>query len=126
MNNLKKIIGSRIRALRKARELSQEELAGIMGRSVFTISQIERGINFPKIDTLLDLTKGLQCSVSDILSGAEDVQLSLAKPPERQRLEQSIWANIATMDMQTLRATQVAVTAMISAKEKRKDYSGSC
>jgi transcriptional regulator with XRE-family HTH domain len=48
-------IGQRIKALRKERKLSQEELAENIGKSVETISHIERSIFLPRLETAQEI-----------------------------------------------------------------------
>ena len=48
---LKYRFGRRIQTLREARGLTQEQLAAKVGRSVDTLSNIERGINATRIET---------------------------------------------------------------------------
>ena len=118
MKDLKKIIGTRIKAIRKARGLSQEELADAIGRSVFTISQIERGVNFPKLDTLVDLANGLDCELDKIVargSGGKGISRVAA---ERARIEEDIWANLEVLDLQMLRVARAAIAAMASSRPK--------
>ena len=50
MTDLKKEFGKRLKALRKAKGLSQGELAGILDCDLTTISKIERGIHGPRFD----------------------------------------------------------------------------
>ncbi|WP_177302911.1 helix-turn-helix transcriptional regulator [Methylobacterium sp. 174MFSha1.1] len=45
-------IGTRVRRAREAAGLTQEALAGAIDRSKEAISNIERGVNLPTIDTL--------------------------------------------------------------------------
>jgi len=49
----KRLIGERIRQLRKSRDLTQEQLAERIGRSVDAVSNLERGINTPNFNTLV-------------------------------------------------------------------------
>ncbi len=112
MENLKIHIGKRVKLLRKARKLSQEELAGRMERSVFTISQIERGQHLPKIDTLLDLAKNLNCDVNDIITHDPDGTNSLTRTPEHSNMLELIWADLSQMDMKTLKVAQSTISAL--------------
>jgi transcriptional regulator with XRE-family HTH domain len=64
---LKHRIGIRVKEIRKARGLSQEELADRTGRSVDAISLLERGKIVPGLDTLDALSKGLGIPLRDLL-----------------------------------------------------------
>lgn len=63
-------IGIRIRELRRAHKLTQDDLASRTGRSVDTISALERGLALPGFDTLTRLAEALDVSVG-ILFGYE-------------------------------------------------------
>ena len=56
-------LGGRIRSARSRRELSVAELAGRAGVSKSLVSQIERGIAAPSIDTVRRLASVLQVPV---------------------------------------------------------------
>jgi transcriptional regulator with XRE-family HTH domain len=62
----KRQLGLRIKVLRKARKLSQEELAERAGISTQYVSQIERGKENPTLDLLFKLSDGLKVSLSDL------------------------------------------------------------
>jgi len=68
MNEQKKEFGARVRTMREARTWSQEELAHRIGRSVFTVSSIERGKGLPTVDTLAALVKALDISAEELLA----------------------------------------------------------
>jgi transcriptional regulator with XRE-family HTH domain len=65
--DLKKQIAARIRTIRTARDLSQDDLAAMIGRSVDAISNIERGKNLPSLETLVALAEGLKLSLVDVV-----------------------------------------------------------
>ena len=49
-DELKRRFGKRVQGLREAQGLTQEQLAAQIGRSVDTVSNIERGINATRIE----------------------------------------------------------------------------
>lgn len=57
--NTKQRLGLRLRAIRKDRHLTQDELASRMGRSVDALSNIERGKSLPSFGTIEQLCKVL-------------------------------------------------------------------
>ena len=59
-------VGAAVRARRKTRELSQEDLAGEIGISVVTLSNIERGENAPTLGVFLRLHRALGLDISDL------------------------------------------------------------
>ncbi len=67
MENVKKLIGDRIRQLRKERGLSQEELGYKSDLHYTHIGAIERGEKNWSIDTLVKVAGGLGVSINDLL-----------------------------------------------------------
>ncbi|MCL2473879.1 MAG: helix-turn-helix domain-containing protein [Alphaproteobacteria bacterium] len=65
--NTKKNMGLRIKAIRSARKMTQEQLAEKVGISTEAISNIERGVNFPSFDNLIIIANVLNCQISDIV-----------------------------------------------------------
>ena len=60
-------IGIQIRAIRKAKGYTQNELAGLIERSVEAVSNLERGVSLPGIDTLERLSAALSTPLRDFL-----------------------------------------------------------
>lgn len=60
MENLKQILGKRIKQFRKKRNLTQQELADIVNMEVKSLSRIESGHNYPQYDNLVALSNALQ------------------------------------------------------------------
>ena len=65
-----KDFGIRLKSHRKARGLSQDELAEAVNRSTEAISKMERGLTFPGVDLLIDIASELDISI-DALLGLE-------------------------------------------------------
>ena len=63
--NIKESIGLRIRAARQRTGLTQEALAAQVSRTPESISNIERGLQLPAIDTLADLGRALGVPVAE-------------------------------------------------------------
>ena len=56
-DSIKLIFGLKIKQLRQAKNLSQQELADAVGMAVSYINEIEKGKKFPKPDNFIDSTK---------------------------------------------------------------------
>ena len=69
-------IGQRIRKIRKARQLSQEDLAEMVGISVTHMSHIENGSTKLSLPVLVDLAAALDVSVNELLAGQSSQCLS--------------------------------------------------
>lgn len=76
-------IGSRIKAARERKHLTQEDLAAIVDLSPTHVSVIERGVKPPKLETFVRIANALGVSADTLLqdvvdSSAEGVANSLA------------------------------------------------
>jgi len=78
-SDLKRQVGHRVQALREARGFTQEQLAGLIGRSVEAISKIERGKAFPAPDTFEVLSRHLSVAVRDLFPEAPTANDSRAR-----------------------------------------------
>ena len=67
VENLNQIVGIRIQTLRKLRGLTQEQLAEAIGKTVETISNIERGKKLPGLATLNDIRVALSVPISELV-----------------------------------------------------------
>jgi transcriptional regulator with XRE-family HTH domain len=64
-----RLFGENVKAARKARGWTQEELAENSGLASVQISRIERGVREVRITTLLRLLKALELPPADLLKG---------------------------------------------------------
>lgn len=62
-----------MRRLRKARGISQEQLAERIERSAAFVGHIERGSRRMSVDTLMRLADALECSVDELLGRSPGV-----------------------------------------------------
>ena len=65
---LQRKLGQRIASLRKARKLTQEQLAEGLDCSVEFISLVERGVNSPSVCGLEKFAKFLKVEVKELFS----------------------------------------------------------
>lgn len=65
------IISRRIRAFRKLKGYTQQELADVLGVSVAVIGSVERGTRTPKQRLLEDIAHALQIDVNEFLTPDE-------------------------------------------------------
>jgi len=96
-------IGSRIKAARERKHLTQEDLAAIVDLSPTHISVIERGVKPPKLETFVNIANALDVSADMLLQdvvdhSVEGVSSSLASdimklpPNERSRMINAVRA----------------------------------
>ncbi len=68
---LQKKLGQQIASLRKARKLTQEQMAEALGCSVEFISLVERGVNAPSVAGLEKFAKVLKVEVKELFTFEE-------------------------------------------------------
>lgn len=61
--------GHRLKALRERRQLSQQELADLIGLHLSQLSRLERGVSRPNAETVLALAHALRATTDALLSG---------------------------------------------------------
>lgn len=102
--------GRRLKALRKQRGLTQEDLADLIDRSVDAVSHIERGISLPSYETLGRLAEVLDVALTD-LSDWYKVDPSQGDP-ERARLESTLIQVAKSLDTLGLRIAVEQIQAL--------------
>lgn len=65
-------LGSAVSAHRRARKLTQERLAELVGVSTEWISQVERGVGLPSLDMLARIAEPLGVRGSELVAATED------------------------------------------------------
>lgn len=68
MPSLRRQFGTRLKAIRKERQLTQEQFAELVGISVDFLSLIERGINAPSFDVLENIARKLRLPVKELFT----------------------------------------------------------
>ncbi len=66
MKTTKELLGARIKELRKAKGLSQEELSEKVGIDSKHLSRIEVGKSYPSLDTLERIANALNVEIKDL------------------------------------------------------------
>ncbi len=61
------IFGRHLRELRLARDLTQQQLAAMIGSNHPFISNMERGLTLPGLAMLVRLADALECNVSELV-----------------------------------------------------------
>ena len=64
----RKLLGKRLKELRKSRKLTLAQLAEKIGVEPSSLGNIENGYNYPKMSTLEELSKALECGISNFFS----------------------------------------------------------
>ena len=67
MEEIQKSLGLKVQALRKTKNMTQEDLAEITGVSWRTISNLERGLALPTLKLIYDLSQHFNVSIDELL-----------------------------------------------------------
>jgi transcriptional regulator with XRE-family HTH domain len=78
-DELKRAFGQRVQSLREQAGLTQERLADQIGRSVDTISNIERGANSTRVETAARIAEALGVALPELF------EFNVEPEPGRQR-----------------------------------------
>lgn len=73
--NVAKIFGERVREKRRARKLTQVQVAERAGMFQHHISQLENGEVMPTLETILKLAAAIGCKPTDLLSPFNGIDL---------------------------------------------------
>ena len=86
--------GENVRALRREKHLSQEELSEMVFTTQKYISCIETGRAHPSLDACLRIADALRFSIDTLLKGIIETGSEVLKPnsPEQDLLDDVIWA----------------------------------
>jgi transcriptional regulator with XRE-family HTH domain len=79
------LLGTRVRALREAMELSLRDLARRSGVSAPMLSQVERGETSPTLQVAARIAAGLELRLSQLLRLDEDGAVSVVRRSERRQ-----------------------------------------
>ena len=68
------VLGDNIKKARKAANITQEQLAECVNLSTAFISQIERGVRKPSLETVYSISLALRVSMDNLLKDIADMQ----------------------------------------------------
>lgn len=77
------VVGARIRRAREDRDLTVRDLAAQSGLSIGLISQVERGITDPSLQTLRVIAKVLQTPLFDFFADTEQDDVAVVRADSR-------------------------------------------
>ena len=83
-------LGKRIQEYREKAGISQEELSAHIGISITSISNIERGANYPSFDNFVKILNIIKASPNQVMFDMVD-QAQISEASE-------LWDNIKTLD----------------------------
>lgn len=112
-----KQVGSRIKQYREARGLTQLALADLMGKSVVTISNFERGKVVTSLHTLEQLARHLNCAVKDFFGDLPP------EPLESPEAEFAITVRnvLARLSDEEIKGIVGGLTDVLDARKRRRE-----
>jgi transcriptional regulator with XRE-family HTH domain len=113
---IKQRFGARLRALRAERAISQEKLSELSGLSVDTISNLERAISVPQLDSVEAIRAGCGLPIWELL---DFLGRGETPDPERQAAEDALLQASRRLDPSLLAVAVEQVQALVR-------YAGRC
>jgi len=111
-SNISKLLGDKIREIRKSKNLSQEHIALLASLSPAHLGQIERGNKKPTVETINKIAEALDVTVIDLFSfDMPQAELNVSKM--HGNLE-TINLLLRNMDEQSLAEVLKSIKAMIA------------
>lgn len=108
--DIKQRFGARLRDLRARRRLSQEKLSDLSGLSVDTISNLERAISVPQLDSVEAIRAGCDMPIWELL---DFLGRGEAPDPERQAAEDALLRASQDLDLPLLKLALEQVEALV-------------
>ncbi len=114
--DLKSHIGARVKLARKAKKLTQAEVADQLGKAVETMSNIERGASWTSLEMLENLSKLLGERVEFFFEGYARVR---RKSRSRLQLEAELAALLRDLTEDQLRVVRDVATSLKGSAGRR-------
>jgi DNA-binding XRE family transcriptional regulator len=104
--DLKLDLGTKIRAAREVKRLSQEQLAEMIDRTPESISNIERGRTLPSLDTAQALCLHLGLKLGDLFTDDDE------RSPERVARETAALQRLRDLALPELEVAEATIAAL--------------
>lgn len=112
--DLKQKFGRQIRAVRKAKGLTQEQVAELIDRSTRAVSDLERGKSLPRPETLVVLSERLEVPLRSFF----DFEVKGAGDPKRADLLAEIDATVHQLDNRELEIVVQQAKGLLSLRKR--------
>jgi transcriptional regulator with XRE-family HTH domain len=116
--DLKASFGNKVRALREAQRFTQDELADRIGRSVDTVSNIERGIYATRIEVAGRIAQALKVDLADLFDFRDNVRPSADR--EHRRIVRNLTSLLNDLDTKNLLALRDVIEASVKLTRVRR------
>ncbi|MCR4419962.1 MAG: helix-turn-helix transcriptional regulator [Clostridia bacterium] len=83
MKDRRQRLGARLRTLRQARSMTQEQLAEHAGLHPTYVAKIEAGARLPSLEALERLAAALHVPLSSIVGAMDEIEETVAAPEDR-------------------------------------------
>ncbi len=113
-SSVSKLLGEKIRDIRKGKNLSQEHVAYIASLSPAHLGQIERGNKKPTVETINKIAKALDVTIIDLFTF--DMSQNEVNNTRQSNNLQTINLLLKSMDEQSLGEVLKSIKAMIDFK----------
>lgn len=107
MAKSRKLLGKRIRYLRKRNNLSQEQFAELIGIDPNSVSRIECGVHYPSMDTLEKISEVLGVELRDLFI--------FSKKETAEEMRAFLVRTASEVDVEKLREIVRAVRSVVGA-----------
>ena len=114
IEEIRRAFGQRVQSLRKVRGWTQEKLAQEIGKSVDTISNIERGFSSTRIETVVAIAMALGTTLSDLF----DFQAVPPAEREARRLTNELLEVLRPLDAPTIEAITAQAEILLRVRER--------
>ena len=119
--DLKASFGIKVRALREAQRFTQDELADRIGRSVDTVSNIERGIYATRIEVAGRIAQALKVDLAELFDFRDNVKPSADR--EHRRIVRNLTSLLNGLDTKNLLALRDVIEASVKITRGRRGRS---
>lgn len=92
-----RVLALRIKKMRNKRNMTQEHLAEVVDLSVVYISNVERALRVPSLESMIEICNALGCTMDDLLDG-----FLTAKPTQQPEKVESIIADCSVSERRFL------------------------
>jgi len=116
--DLKASFGNKVRALREAQRFTQDDLADCIGRSVDTVSNIERGIYATRIEVAGRIAQALKVDLADLFDFRDNVRPSADR--EHRRIVRNLTSLLNDLDTKNLLALRDVIEASVKLTRGRR------
>ncbi|MBU0568724.1 helix-turn-helix transcriptional regulator [bacterium] len=115
MQEIRELLSTRIRELRKASKLTQAQFAELADLSIDEIGKIERGVLTPSLETLCKIASGLKISLSELLNFKDKMVTEIDKEIE------SLMLYLRTKDPQDIKFISEIMRQFIDKLEQKSE-----